>query len=415
MWSVLIKLIGNLMMRKVGFFLNQFRLISKTKNTIFRYLPFLSKKKRVALLEKLNKQKEILLAGSFEDKAKEFFSDTLIVKFLDYFDKNFDPKDSMTKRLSTYDLATRNQMFNKVRFIRKFWREVLKLKYQKEFKNLRELEKERRKQFRDELFALRFNRRVDEAIQRKTQKKWAKFWLNSVKSDLKRNKKFSNLIARELEEKKQKEYKLMIKELKREARAAHNFFVYFASKENNIDLTDHKGKIDTIEDFLSTLNEDEKEIFTSELKNTQNIEIIFKSTWIKFGIFIPQFNLRSYSHQLTDKVRQEALNSNTRGLMKIQVKKPSKTNPDGVYMWWNVRYADWKRIIAKKTGKNFWKQWYAKNRKNMSHLLPQSKYFRKVRRYKPRKKRRKQKIIKKEEMNQTIEKKVKPKRKRRRK
>ncbi len=91
----------------------------------------------------------------------------------------------------------------------------------------------------------------------------------------------------------------------------------------------------------------------------EEIKVVFESSWIDFGIFIPYGK------------RQ------TKGIMCLQLYNTnSQRNPSLFYQWVNVSTRDWKEITESPTGKNFWEKWYNKNRTNPKYLTADSIYYR---------------------------------------
>lgn len=362
MWSAILKVVGRLIKAKV---FSMIKVVRRYKNfkKISKWVKDW-KTQKALLLEEIKRQKEILLKGSMKDKMKEYASDKFITKFMVYRDIQKDiEKSDYQKQKSSIDFAFEFPLLNRFKVLKTIWKEHLRL--QKKYKD----------------FLDKFERQLQRDITRQNKKQYQEFLKQDKKSkarirEYERYQRQNQMLMRE------EQYRLL-RQIKQNSELLQQTLKTLAKQENNKNLLNRKENINTFIDFTNTLSTNERELFLKQLNN-KSLSVVFNSSWIAMGIFIPHYEQREYYNQLHYWEQEKLLTNNTRGFMKIKVKKPSKINPSGVYMWWNVRYGDWKKIINVKTGKNFWKVWLKRNIKNMMYLLPNSKYWRSVRPYKPK-------------------------------
>lgn len=326
------------------------------------------KTQKALLLEEIKRQKEILLKGSMKDRMKEFASDWFITKFIVYKDIQKDIKKSeYKKQRAKVDFVFEFPILRKHKVLKHIWKEHLRLK----------------KKYKD--FLDKFERQIQREIRSQNKKQYQEF-LKQDKASRARIREFERY-QKQNQLLMEQEQKRLLRELEKNTKLLNQTLKTLSKEENNKNLLNKEQDINTFWDFTNTLSTNEREFFINEIFNKSNVlEVKFNSSWIAMGIFIPHFKQREYSSQLNEDIEKKVLNSNTRGYMKLKLKKGSKRNPSGVYMWWNVKYGDWKKIIHDKTGKNFWIVWYKRNRKNMMYLLPNSKYWNNVKKYKSRNK-----------------------------
>lgn len=116
-----------------------------------------------------------------------------------------------------------------------------------------------------------------------------------------------------------------------------------------------EGEANYFKEYFKSLNSKEKKAMQNLLKN--DMFIVWNSSWIAFGLFIPYGSNKQ------------------RGVMSLQLYgSKSKKNPSLFYSWVRVSKKDWEIITEHPNGKSFWKHWYHENRKNQYHLTAQSKY-----------------------------------------
>lgn len=95
-----------------------------------------------------------------------------------------------------------------------------------------------------------------------------------------------------------------------------------------------------------------KEILNKEMK------IIFESSWILFGVFIPYGRKKD------------------RGILGLQLyNTTSKRNPSLFYQWVRVPMWVWNCLEDEATGEQFWKKWYRDNKDNPFYLTKDSIYY----------------------------------------
>lgn len=172
-----------------------------------------------------------------------------------------------------------------------------------------------------------------------------------------------------------------IKDLEKETttldKIYENQLLELSKKENNKNIYLQDKETKNFDDFISKLTQSEKKRLENIIKHSKEVDILFSSSWLEWGTFIPLTKIRDYKKDLNKyNLNERAISPLTRGLMRLKTIETSKNNPSGIYTWINVLYRDWLKIIKVRTGKNFWNVWYHKNRKNMMVLLPNSIYYR---------------------------------------
>ena len=109
-------------------------------------------------------------------------------------------------------------------------------------------------------------------------------------------------------------------------------------------------------DFYMKQNFQRQKTIQGLMKN--QMEIVFNSSWILFGVYIP-YGRRQSS-----------------GILALQLyNTTSERNPGLYYQWVRVPRWVWDKLNDEATGKQFWDQWYHKNRKNKKYLTIQSIYY----------------------------------------
>lgn len=205
----------------------------------------------------------------------------------------------------------------------------------------------------------------------KAQQKWKE------KMMYRSEKEYFNSIPKMIE--RQMKEREMIS--KRTMRHLDNALVQISKRENNKNLLSKSDGINDFRDFKMSLSESERKR-VEEIINNHNkdngTQYFFNSSWILYAYWIPMTEIRDYREQTTFKTQSKAINSKTRGFMKIQIdpmKFKSKRNPSLLYVWYNVSYQMFKKIIEDPTGTNFWKVFYGKHRKDRQFITQKSKYF----------------------------------------
>ena len=109
-------------------------------------------------------------------------------------------------------------------------------------------------------------------------------------------------------------------------------------------------------DFYMKQNYQRQTTIKELMKN--EMQIIFNSSWILFGVYIP-YGRRQNS-----------------GILGLQLYgTTSEKNPSLYYQWVRVPRWVWDKLQDESTGKQFWDTWYHKNRKNKKYLTVQSIYY----------------------------------------
>ena len=167
------------------------------------------------------------------------------------------------------------------------------------------------------------------------------------------------------------------KQFDKNVRLFHKHLANVAYEENN------KGIYTDFFDFVDTLNPIERNNLQVLLHKYTTVRISFNSKWIKAAMWEPLINIREYKDQvgLMTKMSKggtkKVFSNSAKGILKIIVrwKFRPRTNPKGLYAWYNVSFGTWKKIIASKTGTNFWKVFYHKARVNRRYITNESIYY----------------------------------------
>lgn len=107
--------------------------------------------------------------------------------------------------------------------------------------------------------------------------------------------------------------------------------------------------------YLSKLTDKQKQLFGSLFKD--ELQIIFNSSWILFGVYIPYGRKANY------------------GILGLQLKKGSERNPSGYYQWVRIPKKVWNKLKDDPRGETWWREWYHKNRTNKRYLTIESIYY----------------------------------------
>lgn len=107
--------------------------------------------------------------------------------------------------------------------------------------------------------------------------------------------------------------------------------------------------------------------------NTKSVK--FKSKWILEASWVPLWVFMEAGKGFNMNYN----NTRTRGFMKLKLKRSkrvkSSKNRSLVYVWWNISYGLFQKIVQDPTGENFWKVFFKKNRKNLIYITIDSKYY----------------------------------------
>lgn len=108
--------------------------------------------------------------------------------------------------------------------------------------------------------------------------------------------------------------------------------------------------------------------------NTKSMK--FQSSWIQEASWVPLWVFMDSGKGYNMNYN----NQRTRGFMKLKLKKSkrvkSSKNPSLIYVWWNISYGTFQKIIRDPNGTNFWKVFLKKNRKKLIYITIDSKYYR---------------------------------------
>ena len=196
---------------------------------------------------------------------------------------------------------------------------------------------------------------------------------NKIQRQLKEEIRIQKRVNKQIKEDIERRYKQFDKNV----RLFHKHLANVAYEENN------KGSYTDFFDFVDTLNATERNNLRDLLHKYTTVRISFNSKWIKAAMWEPLINIREYKDQvgLMTKMSKggtkKVFSNSAKGILKIIVrwKYRPRTNPKGLYAWYNVSFGTWKKIIASKTGTNFWKVFYHKARTNRRYITNESIYY----------------------------------------
>lgn len=196
---------------------------------------------------------------------------------------------------------------------------------------------------------------------------------NKIQRQLKEEIRIQKRVNKQIKEDIERRYKQFDKNV----RLFHKHLANVAYEENN------KGIYTDFFDFVDTLSPIEQKNLQVLLHKHTTVRISFNSKWIKAAMWEPLINIREYKDQvgLMTKMSKggtkKVFSNSAKGILKIIVrwKFRPRTNPKGLYSWYNVSFGTWKKIIASKTGTNFWKVFYRKARVNRRYITNESIYY----------------------------------------
>ena len=196
---------------------------------------------------------------------------------------------------------------------------------------------------------------------------------NKIQRQLKEEIRIQKRVNKQIKEDIERRYKQFDKNV----RLFHKHLANVAYEENN------KGSYTDFFDFVDTLNPTERNNLQVLLHKYTTVRISFNSKWIKAAMWEPLINIREYKDQvgLMTKMSKggtkKVFSNSAKGILKIIVrwKFRPRTNPKGLYAWYNVSFGTWKKIIAIKNGTNFWKVFYHKARVNRRYITNESIYY----------------------------------------
>lgn len=196
---------------------------------------------------------------------------------------------------------------------------------------------------------------------------------NKIQKQLKEEIRIQKKINKQIQEDIAKRYKQFDKNV----RLFHKHLVNVAYEENN------KGNFKDFSDFTDTLNETERKNLQELLHKHTTVRISFNSKWIKAAMWEPYINIREYKDQvglmttMSKGGTKKVFSNSAKGILKIIVrwKFRVRSNPKGLYSWYNVSFGTWKKIVAIRNGTNFWKVFYRRARKNKRFITNESIYY----------------------------------------
>ena len=196
---------------------------------------------------------------------------------------------------------------------------------------------------------------------------------NKIQKQIKEQIKIQKKINKQIQEDIAKRYK----QFEKNVRLFHKHLVNVAYEENN------KGVYKDFFDFTDTLNETERKNLQELLHKHTTVRISFKSSWIKAAMWEPYINIREYKDQvglmttMSKGGTKKVFSNSAKGILKIIVrwKFRPRTNPKGLYAWYNVSFGTWKKIVSIRNGTNFWNVFYRKARVNRRYITNESIYY----------------------------------------
>lgn len=196
---------------------------------------------------------------------------------------------------------------------------------------------------------------------------------NKIQKQIKEQIKIQKKINKQIQEDIAKRYK----QFEKNVRLFHKHLVNVAYEENN------KGNFKDFFDFTDTLNETERKNLQELLHKHTTVRISFKSSWIKAAMWEPYINIREYKDQvglmttMSKGGTKKVFSNSAKGILKIIVrwKFRVRSNPSGLYAWYNVSFGTWKKIVAIRNGTNFWKVFYRRARTNKRFITNESIYY----------------------------------------
>lgn len=196
---------------------------------------------------------------------------------------------------------------------------------------------------------------------------------NKIQKQIKEQIKIQKKINKQIQEDIAKRYK----QFEKNVRLFHKHLVNVAYEENN------KGIYKDFSDFTDTLNETERKNLQELLHKHTTVRISFKSSWIKAAMWEPFINIREYKDQvglmttMSKGGTKRVFSNSAKGILKIIVrwKFRVRSNPSGLYAWYNVSFGTWKKIVSIRNGTNFWKVFYRRARKNKRFITNESIYY----------------------------------------
>ena len=287
-----------------------------------------------------------------------------------------DIKKSLYNNLVPNEIKSIIAIFKKAdQYIDRKLKEALRLQKQFYKEEEKRIARERRetlrrlREIRDELRRYLIDqRKIERYIIQKRRELF-----NKIQRQLKEEIRIQKRVNKQIKEDIERRYKQFDKNV----RLFHKHLANVAYEENN------KGSYTDFFDFVDTLNPTERNNLQVLLHKYTTVRISFNSKWIKAAMWEPLINIREYKDQvgLMTKMSKggtkKVFSNSAKGILKIIVrwKFRPRTNPKGLYAWYNVSFGTWKKIIAIKNGTNFWKVFYHKARINRRYITNESIYY----------------------------------------
>ena len=287
-----------------------------------------------------------------------------------------DIKKSLYNNLVPNEIKSIISIFKKAdQYIDRKLKEALRLQKQFYKEEEKRIARERRetlrrlREIRDELRRYLIDqRKIERYIIQKRRELF-----NKIQKQLKEEIRIQKRVNKQIKEDIERRYKQFDKNV----RLFHKHLANVAYEENN------KGSYTDFFDFVDTLSPIEQNNLQVLLHKYTTVRISFNSKWIKAAMWEPLINIREYKDQvgLMTKMSKggtkKVFSNSAKGILKIIVrwKFRPRTNPKGLYAWYNVSFGTWKKIIAIKNGTNFWKVFYHKARINRRYITNESIYY----------------------------------------
>lgn len=258
------------------------------------------------------------------------------------------------------DKKLREEQNNLIRFYKEQAKEIAKER-RETLRRIREIKNEIRRYYIEE-------RKITRYVIQKRKELFLK-----VQRQLKEQIRIQKKINKQIHEDIQRRFK----EQEKNVRLFHKTLANVAYEDNN------QGSYKDFFDFTDTLNDIERKNLQELLHKYTTVRISFNSKWIKAAMWEPLINIREYKDQIGLMTKNykggknKVFSNSAKGILKIIIKKKfkSKNNPKRLYAWYNVSFGTWKKIVAIKNGKNFWKVFYKQARTNRRYITNESKYY----------------------------------------
>lgn len=254
-------------------------------------------------------------------------------------------------------------------------------------KTIKQTERQQRKDIKDRIKALNQMRMETKKRMRELHQEIIMMYKEEIRlkqTTIRFNRWLHNQILKDMKE-REKLFKQTFQQAQKRLREyRRNITLY---EKNLLNLTYQENNnlhYKDFFDFLDTLSNDERKRVVDLIHDHTGVLIAFNSSWIKSATWTPLFTTRDYSKQVeyllngaTKTTKNKIYSNSASGILQIIIKKKfkSKNNPKRLYAWYNVKYGEWKKIIAIKNGTNFWNVFYRQNRQSRRYITNDSKYY----------------------------------------